>query len=64
MTTWTRACNDAQACIEGAPTGMGNVTLRNSGEPRYTVVADRQEFAEFLAAVKRGEFDHLTGENT
>lgn len=62
MTGWTRACSSTQGCIEAATTGPGTVTLRTTREPSHTIATTREEFAEFLAAAKNGEYDHLTQE--
>ncbi len=64
MTAWTRACNSSQGCIEAAATGLGNVILRGTEAPQHTITVSREEFAAFLAAAKRGDLDHLTGETT
>jgi hypothetical protein len=62
VTGWTRACTSSGNCIEAAATGYGNIILRGSEAPQHTIIVSRHEFAAFLEAAKRGEYDHLTQE--
>jgi hypothetical protein len=54
---WDRSsgCESGQ-CVEISQE-YGSVFVRNSKDPRHTVVFDNEEWSEFLEAVKRGEFD-------
>jgi hypothetical protein len=46
------------ACVELAPAG-DMIALRDSKNPDVHLLYTQKEFAAFLDAAKRGEFDHL-----
>lgn len=52
---WRRAC-DTSACAEVLNDG-DRVLVRNSVRPMPVVEFTREEWAAFVAAVKRGKFD-------
>lgn len=46
--------------MEVAPMPDGSVTVRSTKDPgREPLTFDRQEWADFVAGVKNGEFDFL-----
>ena len=47
-------------CVEAAPLEDGGIAIRNSTTPGVApIVFDSAEFADFIAGVKAGDFDHL-----
>jgi len=52
---WVKGC-ETNACVEVSQE-YGSVFVRNSKDPRRTIVFDSEEWSTFLEAVKRGEFD-------
>ena len=60
--TWLRPCDTGQ-CIEvstdTADLPDGYVAIRTSWRPDVVVVADRAEFAAFVAAARAGAYDDL-----
>ena len=60
MTTWHSGCPNNAACVEVAADEFGHILIRNSADPADYLAFTRVEFAAFIDAVKRGEFDQLT----
>lgn len=53
--------NPSGACVQVAQLDDGEVGLRQSRQPHGPViVVPGAEFARLLAAIKRGDWDHLT----
>lgn len=51
-------CGTGASCVAVAFNGgNGNVAVRSTTEPRTVSVFTATEWADFIAAVKRGEFD-------
>lgn len=55
---WRQTMCDAGHCIE-VQHEYGSVILRSSKHPQDLLIVDQEEWDEFVAAVKRGEFDQL-----
>lgn len=54
---WVRPARcESNACVETS-FEYGSVFIRNSKDPRRTIVFDNEEWSAFLEAVKAGEFD-------
>ena len=54
------ASNPSGNCVELADRRDGSVAMRNSRDPQGPrLVFSRRELGEFLAAVRRGEFEDL-----
>lgn len=57
---WTPNRCESSGCVEVAEVVAG-VELRSSRRPDVTVLVDRDEWVEFVAAVKAGDFDEVAG---
>ena len=54
------ASNPSGNCVELAARRDGSVAMRNSRDPQGPrLVFSRADLAAFVAAVRRGEFEHL-----
>jgi len=54
---WRKSRRSASGnCVEVC-VGPGTVGMRSSRQPDVRLAFDRASFADFLSAVKRGEFD-------
>jgi uncharacterized protein DUF397 len=59
MSEWRRARHcDSNGCVEVQDAGS-QVFLRSSEAPHNTAWLSRREWQEFVAAVKRGDFDDV-----
>ena len=61
MSRWvsTRPLSQPEPCIEVGALSYGDFSLRTSDFKRRTLVVTREQFEEFVAAVKAGRFDRL-----
>lgn len=61
MTVWFPACSAATNCVQVGWTDVGEpVTVRSSRREGQVISIDPDEWADFIAKVKAGEFDHTT----
>lgn len=51
---------DSNGCVEVAEVATG-VELRSSRRPDTVLLVDADEWVEFVAAVKAGDFDEVAG---
>lgn len=57
MTTWRRACTNSGNCVEVARDGVWFI-VRDSDSPNGPfLMFDLDEWRDFIAGVKRGQFD-------
>jgi len=55
-------CSTDRGCVEVRQVPAGSIGIRTSGAPAYPLYVEPQEWREFVAAVKRGEYDYDQGE--
>jgi len=54
-------CSTDRACVEVRRPEMGGVNIRASEDPKPRLYFYAEEWAEFVAAVKNGEYDYDQG---
>ena len=59
--SWQRSTRcQSNSCVEVGQAGQGDIGLRNSTDPTGPILMfPRDEFAEFIRAVKAGDFDRV-----